>query len=791
SGNVTFPASTDGDVAGVLGGILANASHLSMFFSRDLDVGTGHAEAMLVLVKLNGTLDGERMLSAQRRMTDIVEGLDLSVDDSVIGAELISDEIRTTADTTTPILLGAAYVLVVIILIITFRSVVDTLLSLAGLFMAVIMMTAVGVAAGIVFNPMTQAVPVLIVGLGIDYAIHTILRYREGRNTGRGIRGSIRLSITTVGVALGLATLTTAIAFASNLTTTMRPLREFGFLAVVGILLCFTLMMTFLPASKLLIDTALERRGRGWHGRRGGGVGITQINRALRYAAVGADRHTIPILVAVILVSSGTVYVSMGLRTEFDIRDFLPTDLELSRDVRYVIDHFNMSTEEVYVLVRCDPADPDVLQAIDRTIANFGDDPYVKKVGGAPEALGVTILMRMTAVDAMDASGPSAPLYAAYLENLSAIDADGDGAVDVDARPEDIRSVFDLLFEIDPAMASRVLHREHSGGSSAGDLAEEGADGGGWRYDGTVIRVTVNSQNGERSGRIYRDLKDDVGPLNDQVGGHDVIVTGGPVLGYLIIKAIEWNGMQALIVTVIVSLLVLALVFHAFARVPAVGALTIVPVVLVISWTFATMHFVGIPLNVMTITIASLTVGLGVDYAIHISHRFREEINRTRDVEEAIGLTVRNTGSAVFSAALTTVAAFGLLAFSIIPPLQQFGIVTALTNLYSLISCIIVLPLLLVLWGRYHLSRAEDGARVTGARRRATARPEPERPTGGTARSHAGKGSSGRPNVRGPSPGHGGPSSGRGKGEIGGREGRDAPVRRRAGVRGDGDRPRR
>ena len=124
------------------------------------------------------------------------------------------------------------------------------------------------------------------------------------------------------------------------------------------------------------------------------------------------------------------------------------------------------------------------------------------------------------------------------------------------------------------------------------------------------------------------------------------------------------------------------------------------PVVFCVIWIAGTMYMVGIPMNVMTITIGSLTVGLGITYGIHITHRFIEDSNREEDLIEASKKTVMNTGTALFGAALTTVGGFGLLSFASMPPLRQFGIVTALAITYSFLASIIVLPVLLILWAK-------------------------------------------------------------------------------------------
>ncbi len=110
----------------------------------------------------------------------------------------------------------------------------------------------------------------------------------------------------------------------------------------------------------------------------------------------------------------------------------------------------------------------------------------------------------------------------------------------------------------------------------------------------------------------------------------------------------------------------------------------------------------------MTLMVTTLTIGIGVDYGIHISHRFMEDIERFDDVYEASRSTVSHTGTALFGGAATTVAGFGLLALATIPPLKQFGIITALTITYSFIVSVFVLPTFLVMWAKWKKRKEGD-----------------------------------------------------------------------------------
>jgi predicted RND superfamily exporter protein len=202
---------------------------------------------------------------------------------------------------------------------------------------------------------------------------------------------------------------------------------------------------------------------------------------------------------------------------------------------------------------------------------------------------------------------------------------------------------------------------------------------------------------------LINDLEDDKKPL-DEVADKAVI-TSGPILTKVIMDLLNESQIRSLIITIIVSLIVLTIVFYYKWRSIILGVLTITPVIFCVLWTLATMYLVDIPLNVMTITIASLTVGLGITYGIHVTHRFLEDIERHDSIDDAAMTTVTHTGTALFGAAATTIAGFGLLVFALMPPLQQFGGITALTILYSFLSSVFVLPTFLVLWAKWRVKR--------------------------------------------------------------------------------------
>ena len=148
----------------------------------------------------------------------------------------------------------------------------------------------------------------------------------------------------------------------------------------------------------------------------------------------------------------------------------------------------------------------------------------------------------------------------------------------------------------------------------------------------------------------------------------------------------------------------LLLVFWSFRY----GSVTMVPVGLVTIWLLGTMHLLGIGFNIVTILIGAISIGVGIDYSIHITHRYREERRAGRVKDEAVRNTLTSTGLALFSSAMTTMLGFVVLMFASFKVFVAFGVLTMVMILFSLVAAVVVLPTLLLLVDREEVAK-EDG----------------------------------------------------------------------------------
>ena len=140
----------------------------------------------------------------------------------------------------------------------------------------------------------------------------------------------------------------------------------------------------------------------------------------------------------------------------------------------------------------------------------------------------------------------------------------------------------------------------------------------------------------------------------------------------------------------------LGLMFWILFRSLSIALLALAPNILAAALVLGLMGLAGIPLDIMTITVAAISVGMAVDNTIHYIYRYKKEIKITNSIEMALLNAHTTTGRAIFYTAATIATGFSILSLSNFFPTQLFGIFTALAMLIAFISSLSLLPNLLV-----------------------------------------------------------------------------------------------
>ena len=128
--------------------------------------------------------------------------------------------------------------------------------------------------------------------------------------------------------------------------------------------------------------------------------------------------------------------------------------------------------------------------------------------------------------------------------------------------------------------------------------------------------------------------------------------------------------------------------------------LTVIPIALVVVWLYGIMYLFDFSLNYVTATIGAISLGVGVDFAIHMTMRFREELLRQPNKYEALSYSISGTGVALLGSAISSVIGFAIMGFAPMPLFSTFGILTAIMICLALLSSLLTLPSLLYLFSK-------------------------------------------------------------------------------------------
>ncbi len=213
--------------------------------------------------------------------------------------------------------------------------------------------------------------------------------------------------------------------------------------------------------------------------------------------------------------------------------------------------------------------------------------------------------------------------------------------------------------------------------------------------DGTALRylrmsVDVTAQNSEETAKIAEQFTDMTVDLEDGCGCQ-AYLSGDLILVNNVLSGLVVSQVESTAFSLGVSLIVLV----ALTRRIGPSLVIILPVGLAGSWVVGAMAILDINWNVLTIMITALTIGLGIDYSIHVWRRF--EINRDRGLGtwDAMREMYSTTGASLLMSAGTTICGFMVLLLSPVPVIRDFGLVSSISVAFSLILALLVLPGLL------------------------------------------------------------------------------------------------
>jgi uncharacterized protein len=517
----------------------------------------------------------------------------------------------------------------------------------------------------------TSGTAALLIGLGLDFVIVSYGRYVEERRAGASVESALVAMSGSSGRAVVVGAVTTAATFYAFLVTRFVGLRQMGILTGTGILLCMVSVLFLLPA---LIAWREDR-----HRRRATGPRL--------YLHGFGTRHVMGFAMARprAVMATGAALTAVGLVLAFQLEFQESTTtmrpagnrgIEVSREVG---ERFGSGFDYMMMVARGGSEEA--------AIATAG-----RAAEEAEELVRDGVLHRFSAITSLI---PPPRRQAAVLDWL---DRERDAALDfrrIDAtfraalaaeglRAEPFEEGLGLLREAlmpeAPITAADLAANPQTGKLLERYLQPDGE--GGW-LSIVYLYPPDNRWRREAPPEALRAAVE-LGP--------DVDLTGTNLLNQRVRQVVRRDAWIAGLLGLALVALLLFLDFRTVRH----TVLALVPLAVGIVWMLGAMALLGIELNFMNIFVTTMIIGIGVDYGLHVVHRYRETAGRGAAATRA-GLV--ETGNAIVVAALSTVAGFGSLVFSHYPGLRSIGLVAILGAVFTALVAITVLPAFLA-WRR-------------------------------------------------------------------------------------------
>ena len=631
----------------------------------------------IATIRLINTGD-ERVKEAERRINELAIADEGPLRVSSVSPIVVEDEYRKATEEGMAPLIGLALLLIAALILVFLRTLSDLLLTLLGLLLSLIwVIGAEGWlgpnALGLIGPPssLTALVPIIVISLTVDYAIQAVSHYREQRAEGEPVVSAVRIGLQHVTVPLTLAAVTTMASLLVNLLSPIGVMGDFGIVAGLGVGLSLVVMLTLIPAGRMIIDQRRESRGTLTQPRQVANA-LPGIGRLAELLGTSVARTPAPYFIVVIAVTIGLGYAATGLDAGFNIREILPRGGSVLEDMETLDATVGGSTEMASVLITAEATET-------RTLLNLHDlrTAFDDEARRPPAAAGsIQVSYELLVNDWTEDSGTPGDKYDPELATLLQRATTG-----LQLDPDAMQEFLDKLSARDPTLARALVNDPH------------GVD---------AMLVQFPAYSGDPA--VTRELQEDIEALWFGDDGA-VTATSLDIVAVAVTDEITGRQTQAISTTIAVALGILALFFWVTLRQPFLAVVAVGPIVLVLIWVLGTMALLDIPYTLVTSIITALSIGIGVDYTIHLIHRYREEFTRVRNPEQAAIRTLATTGSALLGSALTTALGLGVLVASPLLASQQFGLTAAITIAYSLIVSILVVPPAMTVWGAYQNMR--------------------------------------------------------------------------------------
>lgn len=475
------------------------------------------------------------------------------------------------------------------------------------------------------------AIVALLMGLGVDYSIHLMNRLVEEKNLENKV-DRVDKTLKSTGKAVLLSTITTMIGFGSLMISSMSPMVTFGFGCAIGILFCFISAIILVPCLVILLKFEKQASLPSWK----------------KFAEFTISNRGRILLIACFFVVMSLILIPQ-VKTDVNYMDMAPEGIPEVEAMQLYSDKFGGGANFNALLIETDYqglTHPETYQEIYKMEQEIRDateemgNPVT--VGSYADAI-VKITEQLNRFEILDFAG-----NLTFLEGLE-------------------------LDNIEKALVNKIAKE---------NLINE-------ECSMTIVVISIPvGKSTEEIEKIVNKINDIASKTTIPHNGHVSVLTGQDAVNVAVNKKLADEQIRSMIIALIFVLAALIIIFNSTIY----GILTIIPISFVLAWEPGFLVAMDVSLSVITISIASIMIGIGIDYGIHITQRVREGLREGLTKQEATKNAIDKTGLSLVEAACTTIAGMASIYVVNIPAIQEFGIIVLLMTALSCIAAALILP---------------------------------------------------------------------------------------------------
>lgn len=572
------------------------------------------------------------------------------------GVSMISDDMVTFIKKDLLVFGIGVFAFLVVMLSIIFRKARWVILPLLSCFYAgMLMIGLLGFIAWNVTVISSNFISLMLI-ITMSMNIHLVVRYRQLEKDLPDLsQKDLLMEMTAKMVWPCLYTaLTTIMAFSSLVVSGIKPVIDFGWMMTIGLTVTFITTFLLFPALLVLMKKADLEQDK---------VGGFQVMPLLSVWTVNHGNKILWLSFVLFVIS--IIGVSK-LEVENSFIDYFSKDTEIYRGLKLIDDKLGGTTSLDIILK---------FEAEDLT-ENALDEDDEFDFGDGLEEDPADYWFTPDKVDEVK-------IIHDYLEGLPAVGKVLSLASLIRVGEDVNQGEFDA-FEL--AIVYKRMPIELKASMIDPYISIENNEA---RINLRVLDSLEDLRRKELLEQIYYDLTGKLGFSADRI-----VISGLLVLYNNMLQSLFKSQILTLGVVMAGIALMLLVLFRSFSLV----IIGIIPNILASSIILGLMGLLRIPLDMMTITIAAITIGIAVDNSIHYIYRFREEFARTQNYIETLHYCHANIGKAVFYNAITIIIGFSILILSNFIPTIYFGVLTAFAMLVALLAALTLLPKLILIW---------------------------------------------------------------------------------------------